>query len=405
MNMELVTKIQRVLRFIDTEAIASDALEFVKVKSETGLEGEGSLFLADLMRREGFNVTLDSVEPNRPNVYVRIEGSPSGYTSKPLSLMFNGHTDTIPVGNSRPPGRQDEWVIGRGSEDMKGGLVSMVHAAAALRKAGVQLAGDLWLTGVVGHEMPAGKKEGPRRLIQLIRKGEIQTNAIIIVEGPSAIWAASLGSTIFTITLTSDRGPIHTIKVPYSDNPVRWLGKLLVEFERLEQSFVISTSHPLCGRDQLNVGIVHAGDYFNRLPATVTVTGTRRWTPGKTCKEVRAELQAVCDQLAAESGLRFTLSLEAYREPFDTPRSHPVVRALQEAGQSVVGRPPDVIGMALVGDANLFANDGGVPTVYYGPAHETAHSDHERVSVQKLADCAKVYAVAAMMYCSVASTD
>jgi len=58
--------------------------------------------------------------------------------------------------------------------------------------------------------------------------------------------------------------------------------------------------------------------------------------------------------------------------------------------------------MALVGDANLFANEAGVPTVYYGPAHETAHSDHERVSARRLAHCAKVYALVAMEFCGVA---
>ena len=58
--------------------------------------------------------------------------------------------------------------------------------------------------------------------------------------------------------------------------------------------------------------------------------------------------------------------------------------------------------MGLVGDANFYANDAGVPTVYYGPAHETAHSDDERVSVAQLTHCAKVYAAAAMTYCGVA---
>jgi acetylornithine deacetylase/succinyl-diaminopimelate desuccinylase-like protein len=57
--------------------------------------------------------------------------------------------------------------------------------------------------------------------------------------------------------------------------------------------------------------------------------------------------------------------------------------------------------MALVGDANLFANEAVVPTVYCGPAHQTAHSDRERVSGQQLAHCAKVYALAAMEFCGV----
>ncbi|MEM7131022.1 MAG: M20/M25/M40 family metallo-hydrolase [Chloroflexota bacterium] len=387
-----------IFQYIDPEAIARDTLDFVKVRSETGEEGAGSEFFADLLRREGFDVTMEEIEPARPNVYALVEGSAP---TAARSLLFNGHTDTIPIGNSTPPGRDGDWIIGRGTEDMKGGLVAMVHGAAALRKAGVRLAGNLWLTGVIGHETPVGKKEGPKRLIEHLQAGKIETGAIIIVEGPCAIWAASLGSTIFHITVSTDRGPIHTIKTQYIENPAYWAGRLLTEFQKLEEKFAATTSHPLCGRDQLNVGMVHGGDWFNRLPVAIKVTGTRRWTPGRTLDDVKAELQALCEQLADESGLSFTLTLEeaAAREPFETPPDHPIVSALQNAGQTASGSQPELIGMGLVGDANLYANDGGVPTVYYGPAHETAHSDHERVSISQLVHCAQVYALTAAHYC------
>jgi succinyl-diaminopimelate desuccinylase len=393
--------IDRVFDHINPEAIGQDTLDFVKVKSETGQEQEGCLFFADLLRREGFEVTLDEVEPGRYNVYALIKSRSPQAHERP-SLMLNGHIDTIPIGRSAPPTAQGDWVIGRGTEDMKGGLVAMAHAASALRKAGLELAGDLWITGVIGHESPAGKKEGPKRLIQHLRSGKMRAGAIIIAEGPCAIWAASLGSTIFTVTITGELGPIHTIKVPYSENPVRWLGELLVEFERLERRFSEVAPHPLCGRERLNVGIVSAGDYMNRLPTTCTVTGTWRWQPGKTHQVVRADLEALCERLASRSGLRVETSFEAAREPFETPGSHPIVQALQEAARIAAGRLPEVIGMGLVGDANFYANDAGVSTVYYGPAHETAHSDYERVSVAQLTHCAKVYAAAAMTYCGVA---
>jgi acetylornithine deacetylase/succinyl-diaminopimelate desuccinylase-like protein len=393
--------ISRVFDNIDPEAISQDTLDFVKVKSETGQEQEGSLFFADLLRREGFEVSLDEVEPGRCNVYALMKSRSPQALHWP-SLMFNGHVDTIPVGRCAPPAAQGDWVIGRGTEDMKGGLVSMTHAVSALRKAGLELAGDLWITGVIGHESPAGKKEGPKRLIQHLRSGKMRADAIIIGEGPCAIWAASLGSTIFNVTISSELGPIHTIKVPYSTNPARWLGELLVEFERLERQFSEVAPHPLCGRERLNVGIVSAGDYCNRLPTTCTVTGTWRWQPGKTHQVVRAELEAVCQSLARQSGLRVEPSFEAAREPFETPFSHPVIQALQEGGRIAAGTTPEVIGMGLVGDANFYSNDAGVPTVYYGPAHETAHSDQERVSVARLTHCAQVYAAAAMTYCGVA---
>ena len=384
---------------IEAEAIARDTLEFVRVKSETGAEGGGSRFLAELLQREGFDTRYDEVEAGRPNVYCTIEGTVP--TDGSRSLVFNGHTDTIPIGASTPPGRDGDWVIGRGTEDMKGGLVAMVHAAAALRNAGVQLAGTLSMTGVVGHETPIGKKEGPKRLIEHLRSGSIAADGVIIVEGPRAIWAASLGSTIFTVTISTDRGPIHTIKVPFEENPALWAGRLLMAFAELERGFAGAQGHPLCGHENINVGLLHGGDYFNRLPSAVVVTGTRRWTPGRTFAEVSAELQQLCDGLAGESGLTFELELEGNREPFETPADHPLVGALQEASQIVSGKPAGLIGMGLVGDANLYVNDGGVPTVYYGPAHETAHSDHERVSVADLEHCARVYALSAMEFCGV----
>jgi acetylornithine deacetylase/succinyl-diaminopimelate desuccinylase-like protein len=178
---------EQVLRAIDAESIARDTLDFIKVRSETGREGEGSLFLADLLRREGFEPIIDPVEPDRPNIYCHIKGDPTSSRGRRPALLFNGHTDTIPVGNCSPPGRDGDWVIGRGAEDMKGGLVAMVHAASALRKARVRLVGDLWLTGVIGHETPAGKKEGPRRLIERLRAGALHGDAIVIVEGPCAV--------------------------------------------------------------------------------------------------------------------------------------------------------------------------------------------------------------------------
>ncbi len=379
---------------IDAEAIARDTLEFVRVPSETGQEREGSRFFAELLEREGCEVSLDEATPGRPNVMGRLPGSNGG----PV-LVLNGHTDTIPVGNSAPPARDGDWIVGRGAEDMKGGLVAMAHAAGALRRAGVRLRGDLWLTGVVGHETPVGKKEGPLHLISRLREGRPRADAILIAEGPCAIWSASLGSTIFHVTLKSPRGPIHTIKTSYCENPARWTGWLLEELARLEERFALSPPHPLCGREQINVGIVAAGDYPNRLPTPARVTGTWRWQPGGTVEHVRQELERICGEIRTRSGLAGEYALEGAREPFETPAGHPIVRAIESAATRVTGELPRRIGMALVGDANLFANLAGVPTVYYGPAHETAHSDFERVSVARLAHCAQVYALAAMEFC------
>jgi acetylornithine deacetylase/succinyl-diaminopimelate desuccinylase-like protein len=403
-----------VLAQIDSEALARDCLDFVAVPSETGTEGPGSEFFADLLRRRGWEVTLDEAAPGRPNVAARLprpgaraaeRGDPAGGRN----LVLNGHVDTIPIGASWPPRREGEWICGRGAEDMKGGLVAMVHAARAveevLGREGVALGGDVWLTGVVGHETPVGHKEGPLRLIERLRSGQLPADAILVCEGPAAIWRSSLGSAIFNLVLEAPRPPVHTSRVAYRENPVRALGPLLAALDLLDERLNAVPGHPLAGPDRINVGIVRAGDYPNRLPVRLELTGTRRWGPARSAEGVRAELEALARDAAREAGieLRATVELEGVREPFEVPTDHPLVGALRWAAQRVTGEPPEEVGLALVGDASLYVAEAGVPAVYFGPDYRTAHSDDERVSLPDLIRAARVYALTILRYGSPSS--
>ena len=79
-----------------------------------------------------------------------------------------------------------------------------------------------------------------------------------------------------------------------------------------------------------------------------------------------------------------------------------LVEALTGAAETVSGKPPEIIGMGLVGDANLYDNDGGVKTVYYGPGTPDGTLG-PRASLRFLSwtHCAQVYALAAVNYCGI----
>ncbi|MEO1994299.1 MAG: M20/M25/M40 family metallo-hydrolase [Planctomycetaceae bacterium] len=390
------TQQQQVLKQIDTEWIADQTERLVRVPSVTMHEHEVCQLYAQQLRDLGLEVDVRPVTDGRPNLYACVRGSGGG-----SALMLNGHLDTIPNQNSQPVSRDGDLLYGRGTTDMKGGMASVLGAVRALLDSGVRLPGDLWITAVVGHEEPEAQKDGPLALIDDLNSGRLACDRILIVEGPAALWVMSMGSMVFTITLDSAQGGTHTQYIPFAKNPIRCVGELINEIHVLQEQLDHGSVHPLAGPERIDLGIVQAGDYFNRTPNRCLLTGTRRWAPGKQAADVLSELSALVAPYAATAGLTAQVSMEHQREPFETPADDPLVRAIHGAHTSVVGTPADIIGKRIVGDANLYVHGAKIPTVYYGPSNETAHADVENVSIQRLASAAQVYALSALSFCQV----
>ena len=57
--------------------------------------------------------------------------------------------------------------------------------------------------------------------------------------------------------------------------------------------------------------------------------------------------------------------------------------------------------MALSTDANLYSYHTKIPTIGYGPQYKTAHSDHEKISIDSLYKASKIYALTAIEYCGI----
>lgn len=388
---------QSPIDLIDSEWLASQTLSLVETPSVTMDEAAVCVQFESLMSEIGLKVDVREVTPGRNNLYARIPGSGEG-----PALLFNGHLDTIPVGDCIEPGREGDTITGRGATDMKGGMVAMLGMARALLETGTKLKGDLWLTSVVGHEEPVAEKDGPKALIEDLNSGRVAGDRICIVEGRDALWVMSMGSMVWTIRLTSSVGGTHTQYVPFKDNPIRYVGDLIQRIREHQEEMDRGDVHPLAGADRMDVGIVNAGDYFNRTPVFGELTGTRRWAPGRTAHSCLGELDILAREVVGGSGLEVEVTMVHEREPFETPLDDPAVAAFARAHTEVTGQEVDYVGLRIVGDANLYVHGTGIPTFYYGPSNETAHSDNETVSAERVASAAKVYVEGAMRYCGVA---
>ncbi len=104
----------------------------VRIESTTGHEGEIVKFIKEYLIKLGLEPQMVKIDDERNPIYVKIPGKQAG------SVAFVGHLDTVDV-------RGQDWIhdpfgadiegtrmYGRGSSDMKSGLVTMIGTAAWL---------------------------------------------------------------------------------------------------------------------------------------------------------------------------------------------------------------------------------------------------------------------------------
>ena len=151
--------------------------QLVEIPSISGTDAENEaiaavarLFADRGLEVDHWQIPLDEItaRPDFPGVEVdrreawglvgRLTGQRSGTGDAP-ALMFNGHVDVVPPGDLRQWSTDpfearvaDGRLFGRGSCDMKAGLVAALWATDSIRRSGVRLAGDILLAAVLGEE-------------------------------------------------------------------------------------------------------------------------------------------------------------------------------------------------------------------------------------------------------------
>ena len=118
-------------------------------------------YLDGLLKEAGFTTTILAKDPNRPNLIARLTGR-----GEAPALVMQGHVDVVTtVGQNweQPPFSAkllDGMLWGRGSLDMKGGVVMMLTAVMRAKAEGYVPAGDIILAIVADEE--AGSDYGAR---------------------------------------------------------------------------------------------------------------------------------------------------------------------------------------------------------------------------------------------------
>jgi len=381
------------LAAVDAERIKKLTLDLVAIPSPTGQSRQAAEAYARYLRGIGLDVEVFSDFAESPSVVARLKGASGGKT-----LQLAGHIDTIPIAHGTPY-YADGLIYGRGAADMKGGLAAMAEAAHVLHEGGVRLGGDVLLTAFGLHEAPAGHGEG---LSALVKRGIVGDAAIVCEGAARDLPIAGKGMGIFEFTVTRPGESVHELQAsPETAHPIVFAARLVA---RLQEKAAELARAPLpdVGPESIFLGIIQSGDFYNRVPISARLVGTRRHGPDKSFADTRQELEAIARAVEAEDPtgqIVVRVSLMPVRESFRLHADEPIVKLVQSAYEELTGLPLPLVGISMVADAPILIREGHIPAVYHGPWSDRAHSDVEYIALDELVRAARLYILCALRFC------
>ena len=364
------------------------------------------------------------------NIVGRVPGSGSG-----RSLLFNSHMDTaVAAGDTtyfRHPDapefhsawRDDERITGIGVVNDKGPMACWLVAAAAIRRSGVRLHGDLVLTmvtGEIGHEPVeefqgtrfSGKDYGSR---YVATHGALADYALVAeTTNFTPIWVEP-GKAFFRIVIYGAERGIYTpyLQRPYdaADHPnaIVRAGLLIPLIEDWARDYQERTTSVRAESDvvpKVNIGAIRAGHPTQPIlsPVTCSLYLDVRTVPGENPMSVHRELRG----LLTRAGLAGDVDCYLFRRGYEARGCEPLVDALRTCtSEEPVPTPAPQAGhtaSSMWRDLNVW-NELGVPAVTFGPGTGTG-GGNSSIAVADLMRCARVYARTALAVCDgVVATD
>jgi succinyl-diaminopimelate desuccinylase len=340
---------------------------------------------------------------------VNVVGRRAGAAPRP-AVHLNGHFDVVPAGGGwtvDPFGGlvRDGRIFGRGSCDMKAGIAAAVFAAEAIRRAGVQLAGSIEISGTVDEE--SGGFAGAAWLAE---RGYLTSRTIdhVIIPEPLNVDRICLGHRgVYWFEVVTHGRTAHGSMPFLGVSAIDHMAALL---ERIQSSLLPNLSSRTTSVPVVPPGARHATLNINGIYGGQPVGGIQTPCVADVCRAVfdrrflleegfdatRREIVALLEQVAADvPGFRYDLRDLMVVHPVQTPVDSLVVAALDRHVSEVLGRPATHVASPGTYDHKHVDRIGGIKNcVAYGPGIlDLAHQPDEWCGVDDLVNATKVLAL------------
>ena len=308
-------------------------------------------------------------------------------------MYLHGHYDVVPVFSDDQfvATEADGVLTGRGTCDMKGGLMAMLLAAVTHRDNGG--GGRIKLVFVPDEE--TGGVNGSERLEELgvIDPTDNAVGAIVAEPSFPNIWYAARAA--FTVEITVTGRPAHVGLHYTGDNALlsahSVLGELIAMADDVAQHRTDLRIEPDAARHSIMLigGTSGGGTNFNIVPEEFRFTIDRRPNPDEDYPSVKSDLLERLDLLAETHPLTYEILQDV--DPALTPPDAPLVATVETAINEVSGRHAPLAMCPGCLESRVYTR-AGIDAVALGPGPMAVmHAPDEHVPIDNLVEACAVY--------------
>ena len=332
----------------------------------------------------------------RPNVVGVFAGSGDG-----RSLILNGHIDTVtlePIGDwtKQPFGAEieDGLMYGRGTSDMKGGLMAALMALTYLREAGVTLFGDVTFQSVVNEE------HAGNGTLDLVCRGYTADAAIVLEPTNNSIAVSHPGGLYWQVTVPGTArspGARWQNGIKHGTSAIEKLPGIIDALLAVEAHYnaamITGTNDPTAVAPfSLVIGKVLGGYYETVTAAEAQLRGGAYFQPG--VGQIRDVMKSFTESIGQANRRDAYLAGNPAKLEFlhhdDSTQQSPDIAIAAAMSESLarLGAAGDIRPGPFACDMRHLVNQGGIPAVIFGPGTiAQAHKPDEHIAISEYLEC------------------